>query len=190
MSQSEMDTRQKIIEAAYTVLARDGYEKASTKEIAKEAGVAQGLINYYFNKKDDLYIEVFRKEKERYGAFLDSLAHVSQEQMMTHILSGLEDKVSTRSQWYRLRYDLFALGMRNAAFIDETKDFLSQGRANVEGVLTKIYPDMSREKLNSIASIIIVSLDGLALQKTVDPDFDIASAHKALFDMVDSAAKS
>src|SRR5690554_5011653 len=59
-------TRDKIIEAAYKVLADIGHDKASMKEIAKEAGVAQGLINYYFPSKEDLLFELFQTETNRY----------------------------------------------------------------------------------------------------------------------------
>lgn len=60
------DTRAKIIDAAYKVLADIGHDKASMKEIAKEAGVAQGLINYYFPSKEDLLFELFHTETSRY----------------------------------------------------------------------------------------------------------------------------
>jgi len=39
------DTREKILNAAFTVLSRQGYENASIKDIAEEAGVAQGLVH-------------------------------------------------------------------------------------------------------------------------------------------------
>ena len=41
-------TRDKILQAAFSVLSRQGYENSSIKEIAEEAGVAQGLVHYYF----------------------------------------------------------------------------------------------------------------------------------------------
>src|SRR6266705_6959101 len=52
------DTRDKILQAAFTVLSRQGYENASIKEIAEEAGVAQGLVHYYFKSKQQLVLAV------------------------------------------------------------------------------------------------------------------------------------
>src|ERR1700719_305018 len=52
------DTRDKILQAAFTVLSRQGYENASIKEIAEEAGVAQGLVHYYFKSKQLLVLAV------------------------------------------------------------------------------------------------------------------------------------
>lgn len=186
MINEEKDTREKIIDAAYEVLAREGYERASTKEIAKQAGVAQGLINYYFNKKDDLFIEVLRKETKRYGEFLDDIKSVPPEELMMKMMKGLEDKVSHHSEWYRLRYELFALGMRNPVFGDEIKNLLAEGRNNVSSVLSRVYPKASSETMDSLVSIVIVCLDGLALQKITDAELDIKKAYAVLSKMIDS----
>src|SRR5260370_1881918 len=52
------DTREKILQAAFAVLSRQGYENTSIKGIAEEAGVAQGLVHYYFKSKQQLVIAV------------------------------------------------------------------------------------------------------------------------------------
>jgi len=52
------DTREKILQAAFTVLSRQGYENTSIKEIAEEAGVAQGLVHYYYKSKQQLVLAV------------------------------------------------------------------------------------------------------------------------------------
>lgn len=45
----------KILEAALKVFAENGYEKASTNQIVKEAGIGKGMLFYYFNNKRELY---------------------------------------------------------------------------------------------------------------------------------------
>ncbi len=186
MKNNIKDTKEKIVDAAYEILAREGYERASTKEIAKEAGVAQGLINYYFHKKDDLFIEVLRKEMKRYGAFLEEVNTIPSDQIFHVMTKGLEEKVRNYSQWYRLRYELFALGMRNPVFMHEVKQLLAEGRNNVASILSKVYPKVKHERRDDLVAIIIVCLDGLALQKIADPDFDIGRSYSILVDLINS----
>src|SRR5215831_15561452 len=50
------ETRRRIVEAAQSVLARDGYAATSVKDIAAEAGIAPGLVHYYFKTKNDLVL--------------------------------------------------------------------------------------------------------------------------------------
>jgi AcrR family transcriptional regulator len=52
------ETREKILQSAFAVLSRHGYENTSIKDIAEEAGVAQGLIHYYFKSKQQLVLAV------------------------------------------------------------------------------------------------------------------------------------
>lgn len=54
------ERRAQILEAARKLFSRRRYSAVSTKDIADEAGVARGLLNYYFGSKHDLYLEVAR----------------------------------------------------------------------------------------------------------------------------------
>ena len=48
-------TRSKIVTAAVAAFADRGFEAASTREIARRAGVEQGLLTYNFRNKDALW---------------------------------------------------------------------------------------------------------------------------------------
>ncbi|MDN3578348.1 TetR family transcriptional regulator [Chitinimonas viridis] len=53
--------RAEIITALQAVIARQGYEKASIQAIAKEAGLAPGLIHYHFKNKQEILVLLVRK---------------------------------------------------------------------------------------------------------------------------------
>ncbi len=50
--------RARILDAAATVFARRGYQRATMKEIATEAGIAPGTIYLYFANKRDLLLGI------------------------------------------------------------------------------------------------------------------------------------
>ncbi len=50
------DKQERIINAALAEFARNGYERASTNEIVKEAGISKGSLFVYFNNKKELYL--------------------------------------------------------------------------------------------------------------------------------------
>src|SRR3982751_2976890 len=54
------DTEQRILEAAHAVFIRRGTAGARMQEIAKEAGVNQALLHYYFRSKERLSSAVFQ----------------------------------------------------------------------------------------------------------------------------------
>lgn len=49
------DTRRRILEAALDIFATEGYEGASTRQLAERAGVNLPAIQYYFGSKEGLY---------------------------------------------------------------------------------------------------------------------------------------
>ena len=51
----EPERREQLIEAAARVIARSGYDAATVRDVAREAGVSTGVIAYYFEGKDDLF---------------------------------------------------------------------------------------------------------------------------------------
>jgi TetR/AcrR family transcriptional regulator len=55
------DTEQRILDAANEVLLRRGTAATRMQDIAKEAGVNQALLHYYFRSKDRLAEAVFRR---------------------------------------------------------------------------------------------------------------------------------
>ena len=61
----EREKRRLILRAAITVFARSGYHTSRVSDVAKEAGVAYGLVYHYFGSKEDLLETVFRRTWSR-----------------------------------------------------------------------------------------------------------------------------
>jgi len=55
------ERRGQILACARRMFGERPYAEVSTTDIAREAGVARGLINHYFGTKRDLYLEVVRE---------------------------------------------------------------------------------------------------------------------------------
>ncbi|QTN01320.1 TetR family transcriptional regulator [Sediminibacillus dalangtanensis] len=54
--QLKSEKQERIINAAIKEFVRNGFEKASTNEIVKEANISKGSLFNYFNSKKDLYL--------------------------------------------------------------------------------------------------------------------------------------
>jgi AcrR family transcriptional regulator len=57
----DTDRRQLLIDAARELFAKHAYDQVTTSEIAKNAGVAYGLIAHHFDTKRGLYLAVMRE---------------------------------------------------------------------------------------------------------------------------------
>jgi AcrR family transcriptional regulator len=54
------ERRRQILQCARRLFSERPYASVSTTELAREAGVARGLLHHYFGSKRDLYLEVVR----------------------------------------------------------------------------------------------------------------------------------
>src|SRR6185503_12785023 len=66
----EEERREQLIAAAARVIARSGYDAATVRDVAREAGVSTGVIAYYFAGKDDLFAHVLRAASRDFRARL------------------------------------------------------------------------------------------------------------------------
>jgi AcrR family transcriptional regulator len=68
----EPERREQLIAAAARVIARSGYDAATVRDVAREAGMSTGVIAYYFEGKDDLFAHVLRDASRAFRARLES----------------------------------------------------------------------------------------------------------------------
>jgi len=59
------DKYERILEAAITVFAEQGFHQATISQIARKAGVADGTIYLYFKNKDDIMVNFFDQRTKR-----------------------------------------------------------------------------------------------------------------------------
>lgn len=62
------DRRSVILDAAATVISKQGIGDARLADIAAEAGISLGLVQHYFRRRDQLLEEVFQRESEKIEA--------------------------------------------------------------------------------------------------------------------------
>lgn len=84
--------RQEIVFALLSVMAEHGYEKATILAIAKQAGLAPGLIHYHFKSKGEILLYLVKllatMSRARYDA-LAATASTPQEKLLAYINARL-----------------------------------------------------------------------------------------------------
>jgi AcrR family transcriptional regulator len=171
------DNRERLIAAGYTVLSEKGYEATTVKEVAHVAGVSPGLFHYYFASKDALLLAVLHEAGERYGRMMRDLrAAVPPDHFLEAAFDALRERVKREPGWYRLHYELFALGLRNPTFqpmLGELLEFIRQMFARAFQGIT----GGDEGRAQALAAVALACFDGLALQQLAQPEADLAGAY-------------
>ena len=187
-SEGQQETRERLIAAASKVLAEKGYDATTLREISREAQAAPGLVHYYFGGKDQLLVEVLKDMSERYTQATGELSRpVAPDEFMEAALAQPFTRVTEEPEWYRLRYELFALGLHNPLLAPGVCELLAEGRGAIGKAVSLVRESSavaeSADPL-TLASLLLAVFDGLALQKMMDPEVDLAAAYQLLVQMI------
>ncbi|UCE84633.1 MAG: TetR/AcrR family transcriptional regulator [Deltaproteobacteria bacterium] len=98
------DKRERILDAASAVFARDGYHRARVSDIAREANIAYGLVYHYFTNKEEILRTIF---EERWSGLLDAVDGVARsdasvEEKLESVAALILDGYRVRPDWVKV----------------------------------------------------------------------------------------
>ena len=105
----DASTRERILEAALHAFSELGYDGATTREIARRAGVNLGLIKYYFDGKERLWREAvsraFDELREGLGDALREAGSFDDRERMRLLTRRYVRWVARHPEFIRLMHD-------------------------------------------------------------------------------------
>jgi len=160
------DTVRRLLAAARTTFVRLGYDRATIRDIAREAGVAQGLLYNYFPSKDELLREVFQQGVRDVTEALGAAAKggTPAEQLERAIRRSFEIVRERREFWllsYMLRFQ-----PRTAALTAELAAWTEAVRTQLEALLRQV----GHRDAPALSRVLFAAIDGAAQHFALEPD--------------------
>lgn len=186
--------RERVLDAALTCFAREGFHAATMQDIVAESGLSPGAIYGYFKGKTDVVMAIASErhamERRRMEhALAASDLDTSLARLTEAFVLGLRDPLERK--WRRLAVQLWAESLSNPrlkrealAGVTQAIEVLSPmiGKAQREGRWpAHLDPD-------SAARVLIAILQGISLQLAWDNSIDIARFASTLRIMIDPQA--
>ncbi len=108
-SDQPVDTRSRILQAAFQTFAERGYSGATLDDVAANAGMTKGAVYWHFASKDDLCMalieERFRKESSRYADAVQSAVRKGEgrgEAVVMAFMAGEVEQARGAEGWRQL----------------------------------------------------------------------------------------
>jgi AcrR family transcriptional regulator len=170
--------RQDVVQAVLRIIAVDGLERASLREVADEAGLAVGSVRHYFAGSEELLAFSFGSVVDRIVSRLQRLLPAvdgavpgspEHRQAVLTLLGGMlpldQDSAVEACAW---------LAFKNAArirpFLAAVADRSHREVAAVVGsVVASLQPDEPQENLVVEAERLLATLDGLCMHALLQP---------------------
>jgi AcrR family transcriptional regulator len=172
-----VSTRDKLIDAAFRVVARDGLEAASVKAIAAEAEVAPGLMHYHFATKDAVLDAAMQRSVDAFRARgAARRANVPPERQLAAYIEDVRDSIERERDFYRVR---LALAARALSHPPTAALLAAQTAAAVEETaltLAAAMDDAPSDRHRAVAHTLKAMFDGIMLAALIDPAFPIEAA--------------
>jgi AcrR family transcriptional regulator len=158
-------TRVRILEAARSCFVMQGYDQATMKGIAGEAGMTAGALYHHFTSKQDLFVEVYHLHQE--SAF----------EQFERSVDGVEGFVPRMSRLLDKAAELHADDPRLAAFTavatielqrhPELRELVRQDARTVfrffERLVREAPEEIAEEDRQSVISMLVAMFTGFSI---------------------------
>ena len=162
--------REQIISALFRCLAHQGHETISVKIIASEAGLGAGVIHYHFKSKDEIAVELAKFLVDKYSQKLSSALEIQDTSIekSTALRNFLVDEFIFDTPVNRVFYNLIQMSFEKTELRSVLGSLLETYRDRVKEALVMV--GVPEEKSQKAALGVVALTEGLAIQRSVDPD--------------------
>lgn len=161
-----MNGKLRIIEAARTIIIRNGIEGATMREIAKESGMSTGAIYHYYKNKEDILYEIMDdslSETVKINRKLDKNED-SEEIIIGDIYKNIIKRFGksneNKLQLYLAQEAIQGNDELKAKFKHKYKTWIE----DTERLIIKLYNIKNSKNTKVLSSLLIGAIDGMVLQ--------------------------
>jgi AcrR family transcriptional regulator len=172
------DKAARIVEAMRVSVAARGIAGSTFDHVAREAGVSRGLLHYYFGTKEQLLVEVVRRECDvRLDRLEESIVGAeSAEGVLEALVRSFEDFLGAGLATATMFYEMLTLAQRNAEIAAELAQLGRRMREHLAGALSA-KADAGVVALRAdpveVAAFLFMIADGIIVRRLSEPEFDI-----------------
>ncbi|MFV8817509.1 TetR/AcrR family transcriptional regulator [Haliea sp. E17] len=152
------DVRQKLLDAAESVVREEGYAAATVRRVSSRAGMTHQAVFYYFGSQDELLLALLRRSNQAYCDRLNDALHSD------HPIRGLWELVSDENST-RLGLEFMALANHNETIREEIaanaiairalETEAIQKHLEARGIVPRLSPQLVSILTNSLARLVV-----------------------------------
>lgn len=165
--------REEVAEATWRVIAREGIEAATIKEIAKETGYSTGIFAHYFKNKNELLMYALQLASLRMGARMWKRGEEAsgRDVLKNVLLEALPLDEERKLEW-RIWVTFWGRAVSDSFLAEEQKRWYVEYRSVIRGLILDgqrngyFKADIdAQEEADSIIGLVA----GIGMQATMEP---------------------
>ncbi len=170
-------TRQRLLDAAFALVAEAGWGGVTTRMVAERAGVNPGLVHYHFASVNDLLSaaclgvarEMLRETQGRLVEYVDAGEGV--DWMLDALLPYAGNDPASRTI-----SEMFLAATRDPHLRAGLNEIVVEFRSEVAAWLRRL----GHDDAEATAIVLAATVDGLVMHRGLDPDLDMSTVHSTV----------
>ena len=175
-------TRQRLLEAAREVFAREGFGRSTVEEVCEAAGFTRGAFYSNFTSLDELFLEMWAQES---ASMLSRLQDVAADDVpaVSDVRSAVKrvlEALPVDTDWFQITAEFTAHAVRTpglAAVMAQREEAIQKA---LFPVIDRLLAQIGRKVTNRVAlgRSLVAAYDGTLTQLAVEPDSKSARRHR------------
>ncbi|WP_082599355.1 TetR/AcrR family transcriptional regulator [Nocardioides sp. Root151] len=167
-------TRQRLLDAALVVFAREGFGRSTVEQVCEQAGFTRGAFYSNFTSLDELFLAIWEQRSDEMQS--DLAAFLTQEpppvtslrEAVEHVLSA----VPLDDEWYRVTAEFTAHALRNPALRRVMAQREERIEAGLMPTLEALLARVGRRVIDpaALGPALVAVHDGTSVQCLIEPD--------------------
>jgi AcrR family transcriptional regulator len=177
---------QRIVAAMRESVAEVGIAGSTFERVSSKAEVSRGLLHYYFGTKENLLVEVIRRDTDdRVDALVSAVRKATTvDEVIAACFDAFSRTVNEESGYVYMVSELFVAGRHQPDIQRELGSLYSRARGAVAAVLREKQDEgvlALRFDAESVITHMFAAGDGAVLQLLTDPTLDAEAAGAASY---------
>lgn len=164
--QMREESRERILDGALRLFARNGYSTTSVRMIAEEVGISQGLLYNYYDGKQALLRAIFeRSMRDVNASFARAARAATPRKAIEELVRSAFEIVRDHREFWQLSYQLRMQSQVLTGLAPESRLSSDEIRAQIERLLRSAGVDDAAVE----ARVLFAAIDGAAQHYVLDP---------------------
>lgn len=162
--------KQRIIDAAISLLHECPMEEVSVRKIAARAGLTTGAIYHHYRNKDDLFFDVMKQSLQfthRLAESVKNEEHKKGRELLAEIVAEVEKRLS-KSQEQKLYLLLLNDAIaRNHPVRRRYEENYREIIENTANLFEEAFELRNERHKRAVATLLVAAMDGIAIQQSL-----------------------
>lgn len=182
LSKRRAKTRQRLLEAARDVFAREGFGRSTVEQVCAAAGFTRGAFYSNFTSLDEMFLEMWAQESAGMLGRLQEVADADQS-TVTDVRSGVKQVLSVLPvdpAWFQITSEFTAHAVRTpglAAVMATREENIQEALLLVvDSLLAQLHRRVTDR--GGLGRSLVAAYDGTSAQLAVEPHSRVVHRHR------------